>query len=233
MWTWWSCSRTTLRLVQDHHRTEEEQQWHLHVCTHHGCRVSRGSTGSTRHIKLGAMFWALCLCVQWSLPWQDKRTVALIVREAHHCGGNGWREYDTMFRQQASLAAELEWRKLDRSLYTFTFLAHQSGRSRICKWCLDTDHHSGECALEPADKVGSSASPGVELKQNSGKRDKASLLASATHATQENVVSTPIAGCIAQFLVKQHETEKVIEKVREGIDEMCRHSVRKNEPSYY
>ena len=57
-------------------------------------------------------------------------------------------------------------------MYTVTFLAHQSGRSRICKWCQDTDHHSGECALEPADKVGSLASPGVELKQNSSKRDK-------------------------------------------------------------
>ena len=34
--------------------------------------------------------------------------------------------------------------------------------------------------------------------------------------------------CITQFPGKQHETEQIIEEVREGIDEMSRRSVRKN-----
>ena len=144
MRTWRSCSRTTLRLVgEDRHRTEE-QQWQL--CTHclDACVLIEAYPDKTREL------WAY---------------MALIVKEARRCGGNGWCEYDAMFHQQASSAAELEWRKLDGSLYTVTFLAHKSGRGRICKWYQEINQYSRECALGPADKVGSSVLPGVELKQ--------------------------------------------------------------------
>ena len=71
----------------------------------------------------------------------------LMVREARRCGETGWRDYDCMFRQQAASAVELEWDKLNSSLYAVTFLAHQSGRGKVCRWCQGTDHSSGECAL--------------------------------------------------------------------------------------
>ena len=52
-----------------------------------------------------------------------------------------------MFRQQAASAVELECDKLNSSLYAVTFLAHQSGQGKVCRWCQGTDHSSGECAL--------------------------------------------------------------------------------------
>ena len=95
--------------------------------------------------------------------------MSLIVREARRCGGSGWREYDGMFRQQAPSAINLEWGKLDGSLYAVTFLAHQSGRGRLCRWCQESDHQSGDCALVP-DRQSSSAvvpSSSLETKQTS------------------------------------------------------------------
>ena len=99
--------------------------------------------------------------------------MSLIVREARRCGGNGWREYDSMFRQQAASAMELEWSKLDSSLYAVTFLAQQSGRGRICRWCQETDRPSGECALVP-DKANTLASvpPGHEVRTPPVVRDQ-------------------------------------------------------------
>lgn len=52
----------------------------------------------------------------------------LVDRDDRRCGGQGWREYDSMFRQQAVSASLLEWDKLNSSLYAVTFLAQQSGR---------------------------------------------------------------------------------------------------------
>lgn len=76
--------------------------------------------------------------------------MALILREARRCGGNGWRDYDSMFRQQASSAVDLEWGKLNSSLYAVTFLAQQvAGRGpRVCRLCQEADHSTSECALQ-------------------------------------------------------------------------------------
>jgi len=77
----------------------------------------------------------------------------LIVREAHHCGGRGWQAYDTMFHQQAVGNPDLDWSKLNLTLYSVTFLA-QAGSGKNCVLCMELDHHEKECALAKA-KVGS------------------------------------------------------------------------------
>ena len=74
----------------------------------------------------------------------------MIVREARRCGGKGWLAYDSMFRQQASLAPACDWSKLNNSLYSVTFMAQQNGRGRTCTLCLETDHAAVDCALAPA-----------------------------------------------------------------------------------
>ena len=55
-----------------------------------------------------------------------------------------------MFRQQAALAADLEWSKVNNnSQFSVTFLAQGSGRGKACKFCQETDHGPDVCALAP------------------------------------------------------------------------------------
>ena len=120
------------------------------------CSWMTGKPSGRREVP-DILSWAQCFstyaCVLGEKYPQKVRELwaylSLIVREARRCGGNGWRDYDNMFRQQASSAAELEWGKLNGSLYAVTFLAQQSGRGRVCRWCQESDHSSGECALIP------------------------------------------------------------------------------------
>ena len=70
----------------------------------------------------------------------------LIVREARRCGGRGWLAYDTMFRQQAAGNLDVDWSKLNPTLYAVTFLA-QSGSGRNCVLCMESDHSEEDCAL--------------------------------------------------------------------------------------
>lgn len=86
-----------------------------------------------------------------------------LVREARRCGGNGWQEYDLMFRQQAT-ATELKWASINSSLYTVTFGAPasrvqslpidktQARALGVCKWCQEPDHTSVDCALAPQER---------------------------------------------------------------------------------
>ena len=72
-----------------------------------------------------------------------------LIRESRRCDGEGWRDYDSMFRQQVASAADLEWARVNNSLFAVTFLAQSSGRGKACKWCQETDHKSDGCALAP------------------------------------------------------------------------------------
>ena len=88
-------------------------------------------------------------------PTKSKELLAyqtLIVREARRCGGRGWLAYDTMFRQQAAGNPEVDWSKLNPTLYAVTFLA-QSGSGRNCVLCMESDHNEEDCALAKG-KVG-------------------------------------------------------------------------------
>ena len=50
--------------------------------------------------------------------------MALVVREARRNGGDSWRSYDAIFRQNAAVSPDVDWSQLDSALYTGT--AHSS-----------------------------------------------------------------------------------------------------------
>ena len=74
---------------------------------------------------------------------------ALMIEEERRCGGKGWRLYDAGFRQQIKSLESADFGRLNQSLYATSFLAYRSV-ARNCSYCLQADHHSGECALNPA-----------------------------------------------------------------------------------
>lgn len=97
--------------------------------------------------------WVQCFEPTWQFHQHAANQVkgapglpTLIVREARRCGGKGWLAYDTMFRQQAVGNPEVEWPKLNPTLYAVTFLA-QSGSGRNCVLCMESDHSEDDCAL--------------------------------------------------------------------------------------
>jgi len=45
-----------------------------------------------------------------------------LIRESQQCDGEGWRDYDSMFCQQAAPMADVEWSKVNNSLSSVTFL---------------------------------------------------------------------------------------------------------------
>ena len=52
--------------------------------------------------------------------------LALTVAEARKHGGDGWRAYDSVFRQNAAHDPTADWSHLDASLHAATFLAQRS-----------------------------------------------------------------------------------------------------------
>ncbi len=118
-----------------------------------GSGCSGGNKASRREVP-DLLSWVQCFGVYAAVlaskfPEKARELWAyqvLIVKEARRCGGTGWKEYDSMFRQQASSAVQLEWTKLNSSLFSVTFLT-QSGRGKNCSLCQESDHASAECAL--------------------------------------------------------------------------------------
>ena len=75
--------------------------------------------------------------------------MALIVREARRNGGDGWRSYDIIFRQNAAVSSLVDWSQLDSALYSSTFLAQRTQFGLFCHHCYGVDHSTKECALQP------------------------------------------------------------------------------------
>jgi hypothetical protein len=73
-----------------------------------------------------------------------------IICEARRCGGAGWQGYDNMFRQHATNLPNIDWSKVNNSLFAVTFMAQQNSRGKNCELCLEPDHTVTECALAPS-----------------------------------------------------------------------------------
>ena len=135
------------------------------------CSLISGKAGGRREIP-DIMSWVQCFgtyaCVlSDKFPHLVRQLWAyqtLMVREARRCSGQGWRDYDAMFRQQAGSAEELEWDKLNSSLYAVTFLAQTGRGGRPCRWCQEVDHLSSECALVPDTQLESKTPPARESR---------------------------------------------------------------------
>ena len=85
----------------------------------------------------------------------------LIVREARRCGGKGWLAYDSYFRQQAVGDSDVDWSRINQSLYAVTFIAQgDRDKGRCCILCLESDHVAEQCALHtPSSKQSSFRKP--------------------------------------------------------------------------
>ena len=70
-----------------------------------------------------------------------------MIREALRYGGNGWAEYDRVFRQQTAIDPSLPWNNLNPSLVASTFLGSRTERMAFCQFCHEVDHNWEECAL--------------------------------------------------------------------------------------
>ena len=73
--------------------------------------------------------------------------LALIVAEARKHGGDGWRAYDSVFRQNVAHDPTADWFRLDASLHVF--LAQRSDSGSFCQLCAATDHTHKDCAIRP------------------------------------------------------------------------------------
>ena len=99
--------------------------------------------------------WVSCFGVYAAVlsckhPNMTKRLLAYqttIIREARRCGGNGWRQYDSFFRQQVAGNPDAYWSALNTSLYAVTFLAQGGKGGQSCTSCMESDHTQHECAM--------------------------------------------------------------------------------------
>ena len=80
---------------------------------------------------------------------RDKLTYAvLLIQEALKHGGQGWLQYDRLFRQQAALNPALPWNVLHPALLATTVLAQQpQGSGTFCTVCQGCDHAAAQCAV--------------------------------------------------------------------------------------
>ena len=108
----------------------------------------------------------------------------LIVREARRFNYRGWLQYDQLFQQHTAQEPDrMEWGKLNTSLFAITFLSRQMGETQTCTWCMSSDHHSYQCALQPRREDSAcrtstmrqySNPPSVTASKGPGKRPSAS-----------------------------------------------------------
>lgn len=113
------------------------------------CRVAHGQEGSpsshtpsrtSRREVPDLLSWLQCFgkyaCVFGEkFPEKNRELWAymiFLIGESRRCDGEGWRDYDSMFHQQAASAADLEWSKINNSLFSVTFLAQGSRRGKTC-----------------------------------------------------------------------------------------------------
>ncbi len=89
---------------------------------------------------------------------------AMIISEARRCGGRGWLLYDAAFRQQIRSFETVDFSRINQSLYSTTFLAYGSGRTRFCPDCMMADHAREECALNPNRSL-----PMVQMREAEGR----------------------------------------------------------------
>ena len=99
--------------------------------------------------------WVSCFGVYMAVlcskhPGMIKQLLAYqttIIREARRCGGNGWLQYDSFFRQQVAGNPDADWSSLNTSLYAVTFLAQGGKGGQSCASCMEADHTQQDCAM--------------------------------------------------------------------------------------
>ena len=98
--------------------------------------------------------WVYCFITNVAVRTSDSSTrdmlayCRLLIREALRHGGNGWVEYDRVFRRQQSINPGHPWNTLDPGLQAATILGQRMSGT-FCTICKECDHASSHCALAP------------------------------------------------------------------------------------
>lgn len=72
----------------------------------------------------------------------------LTICEARKNGRDGWKAYDSTFRQNAPEDTTTDWSHLESYLYATTFIAEQaSDLGHFCRMCCDSAHDLKDCTL--------------------------------------------------------------------------------------
>ena len=89
------------------------------------------------------------LAIQTTDPLtRDQLTyVRLVIREYLRHSGQGWLEYDRLFRQQAALDRTLQWNAIQPALQATTILEQRVGGGVTCTICHECDHTASQCAM--------------------------------------------------------------------------------------
>lgn len=77
--------------------------------------------------------------------------------------GAAWAQYDRAYRRQAALSKDLNWSRINTTLYSLCF-AGRAKRGKVCTHCLSNNHQSDACPEAPAPhraptQLGSSPAP--------------------------------------------------------------------------
>ena len=110
------------------------------------------STGSIiAWVQAFASFAAVELQLRPERAVELKAYLRLLVRETMRCGTEGWRQYDTQFRQQAAADPNIVWSTLNSWIHSWTFL--YGANPKRCMLCVnsDGDHVTSQCALRTAE----------------------------------------------------------------------------------
>ena len=78
-----------------------------------------------------------------------------IVRSYREFDGDGWYQYDRVFRRQVAITKDLHWSRVNTSLYSLCF-AGKVRRATVCRHCWSASHTSGECpeaSLQPLQQL--------------------------------------------------------------------------------
>ena len=63
--------------------------------------------------------------------------------------GAAWAQYDRAYRRQAALSKDLNWSRINTTLYSLCF-AGRAKRGQVCSHCLSNNHQSDNCPEAPA-----------------------------------------------------------------------------------
>ncbi len=69
---------------------------------------------------------------------------AIIIKSSRDFEGIGWVQYDRAYRRQAAMTKELQWAKINTTLYSVCFAGKAKVQS-LCTFCLGTSHNAASC----------------------------------------------------------------------------------------
>ena len=97
--------------------------------------------------------WVCCFLTYLAIFTADQATREratyglLVVREAMRHGGQGWLEYDRLFRQQAAINPNMQRNALQPELQAATILSQLASGGTFCTLCQECDQNTAQCAL--------------------------------------------------------------------------------------